>query len=1019
MAEMSKAYTPEFMGDPNPREKILKLARKITDCVDHKILGVTVNDPEYWGLACVVTDEMADVALKMKVRHHYTFEDLLAKNPELGKEKLQKLLDDMSRIGILEYDYGDNYDHNGPIKGAKKIRRYTLPMFVPGSAEFTNMIKKQLDDHPELAMFFERMTYLPLTMVTPMVPPGGAGIGMHVIPVEKAIEMENGTMDIEHISYWLKKYEGHLGVGICSCRYGRAKLGEGCGDSCEEWCIGIGDMADYCRETGKGRDITYDEAMQILKNAEKNGFVHQITNIDGENKIFAICNCNVNICNALRTSQLFNTPNMSRSAYVARVEKDKCVACGKCVEYCPAGAVKLGQKLCTKQGEIKYPKHELPDNLSWGPDKWDEDYRDNNRINCYETGTSPCKVACPAHIAVQGYIRKAKEGKYREALELIKKDNPFPAICGRVCNKRCEAACTRGTIDEAVAIDDIKKFIAEQDLHAETRFVPEVVIPSNVDKQWSEKIAIIGAGPAGLSCAYYLATKGYKPTVFEKNARPGGMLTYGIPSYKLEKDVIEAEIDVLRELGVEIKCGVNVGTDVTIDELRKQGYKAFYVAIGCQGGRLPGIPGEDAIGTDMAVSFLHDATENHDRKLVGKTVVIGGGNVAMDVALTAKRLGAKTVKLVCLEQREEMPASAEEVAMAEEEGVQIYNGWGLGAVTTDENGKVSGLRAKRCLAVRDEKGRFNPQYDESDTMLLDSDFIILATGQRVDVGFLGKLAEQMKTPRGLIDADVESGKTPASRYYAGGDAVTGPNLAIRAIRAGRSAAQSILRDLGTQSESSNEKAERFTRFDVAGIEETKAHHLAMKPATERTLTDEDEASLDMQTAADEAKRCLHCACYAVSPSDITPVLVMLGAQIVTTERTLSAKALFTTKLTVQQVLHRGELVKEIRVPKAKGENHYDKRRVRDAIDFAIVSLASDMKTENGVIQEARLVMGGVAPVPYELPEVEAYLIGKEPTPETATQAGEIAMKNAFAMSKNEYKIFMAKDVIYNSIMRLK
>ena len=269
MAEMSKAYTPEFMGDPNPREKILKLARKITDCVDHKILGVTVNDPEYWGLACVVTDEMADVALKMKVRHHYTFEDLLAKNPELGKEKLQKLLDDMSRIGILEYDYGDNYDHNGPIKGAKKIRRYTLPMFVPGSAEFTNMIKKQLDDHPELAMFFERMTYLPLTMVTPMVPPGGAGIGMHVIPVEKAIEMENGTMDIEHISYWLKKYEGHLGVGICSCRYGRAKLGEGCGDSCEEWCIGIGDMADYCRETGKGRDITYDEAMQILKTPKR------------------------------------------------------------------------------------------------------------------------------------------------------------------------------------------------------------------------------------------------------------------------------------------------------------------------------------------------------------------------------------------------------------------------------------------------------------------------------------------------------------------------------------------------------------------------------------------------------------------------------------------------------------------------------------------------------------------------------------------------------------------------------
>ena len=319
MAEMSKAYVPEFMGDPNPRKKILKLARKITDCVDHKIKGVTVNDPEYWGLACIMTDEMADVALSMKVRHHYTIEELEAMNPNFEKEKLHDIVKQMSDIGILEYDYGNHYDDNGPIPGAKKVRRYTLPMFIPGSAEFTNMIKRQLDEHPELAMFFERMTYLPLTMVTPMVPAGGAGIGMHVIPVEKAIEMENGTIDIEHLSYWLKKYEGHLGVGICSCRYGRAKLGEGCGDSCEDWCIGVGDMADYCRETGKGHDITYDEAMQILRNAEANGFVHQITNIDGKNKIFAICNCNVNICNALRTSQLFNTPNMSRSSFVARL----------------------------------------------------------------------------------------------------------------------------------------------------------------------------------------------------------------------------------------------------------------------------------------------------------------------------------------------------------------------------------------------------------------------------------------------------------------------------------------------------------------------------------------------------------------------------------------------------------------------------------------------------------------------------------------------------------------------------
>ena len=505
MPEMSKAFTPKYMGDEKPREKILKLGRKITDCIDHKIKGLTTNDPEYWGLACVVTDEMADIALSMKLRTPYTFEKLLKKNKKYqnNPNELQKLLDEMSNIGILEYHYGDHYTKDGPIKDAPHIREYVLPMFVPGSAEFTNMVKSQLDKHPELAMFFERMTFLPLEKVTPMVPPGGAGIGMHVIPVEKAIQMENTSIDIEHISYWLKKYEGHLGVGICSCRYGRAKLGEGCGDSADDWCIGIGDMADYCRETGKGHDITYEEAMRILQNAEKNGFVHQITNIDGENKIFAICNCNVNICNALRTSQLFNTPNMSRSAYTAHIDRSKCVACGKCVEYCPAGAVKLGQKLCNKKGlEINYPRHELPDNMPWGEDKWDENYRDTNRINCYDTGTAPCKVACPAHVAVQGYLKLAAQGKYQEALALIKKDNPFPAICGRICNHRCEEECTRGDVDAPVAIDPVKKFIAEQDLNAKTRFIPEIVIPSNVQDHWDEKIAIIGAGPAGLSCAY-------------------------------------------------------------------------------------------------------------------------------------------------------------------------------------------------------------------------------------------------------------------------------------------------------------------------------------------------------------------------------------------------------------------------------------------------------------------------------------------------------------------------------------
>lgn len=792
MPEMSNAFIPKHKGEKEPREKILKLGKKITDCLPHKLHGLTTDDPEYWGLACVVTDEMADIALKMKVRKHYTFEQLLKMNKGYTSTELQKILDEMSHIGILEYDYGDLYDKNGPIEG-KRERRYLLPLFVPGSAEFTNMIKEQLDEHPELAMFFERMTFLPLEKVTPMVPPGGAGIGMHVIPVEQAIDAKNTSLDIEHISYWLKKYEGHLSVGICSCRYGRSKLNEGCGDSCEEWCIGVGDMADYCVETNKGRKITYEEAIQILKNAEANGYVHQITNIDGENKIFAICNCNVNICNALRTSQLFNTPNMSRSAYTAHIDIDKCVACGKCVEYCPSGAVKLGQKLNTKNGPIKYPKHELPDHMPWGKDKWDEDYRDKNRINCYQTGTAPCKVACPAHIAVEGYIKMVKEGRFRDALALIKKDNPFPAICGRVCNKRCEAACTRGKIDEAVAIDDIKKFVAELDLQSNTRYIPDIVIPSNMGR-WKEKIAIIGAGPAGLSCAYYLATKGYYPVVFEKNEKPGGMLTYGIPSYKLEKDVIDAEIEILKELGVTIKCGVEVGKDVTIASLREEGFKAFYIAIGCQGGKLPGIPGEDAKGTSVAVKFLHDATVDKSTILNGNVVVVGGGNVAIDCARTAKRFKANKVSVFSLEDRNHMPATNQEILETLDEGIEINNGYGPKEIIKDENGCVKQIVFKKCLSVNDPiTHKFNPVYDENDTVTIDATHVIFAIGQTINWGNLLEGTKVTFLHGNYPVADKLTYQTNEPDIFVGGDVYTGPKFSIDAIEAGKCAAESLHR----------------------------------------------------------------------------------------------------------------------------------------------------------------------------------------------------------------------------------
>ena len=760
-----------------PRELILKLGQKITDRIGHK---VTADDPEYWGLACVVTDEMAEVALKMKVRKPMTLAQLV-KATGKDAESLEKLLYEMSVIGILEYNW-ENPAHE---------KQYVLPMFVPGSAEFTNMNRQQLQKHPELARFFERMSRLPLEKVTPMVPPGGAGIGMHVIPVEKAIEMENQSVNVEHISHWLKKYDGKYAASPCSCRMSRCVLGEGCADDPEDWCIGVGDMADYLVETHKGHYVDYDEVMQILKRAEDNGFVHQITNIDGENKIFAICNCNVNVCYALRTSQLFNTPNLSRSAYVARVNPEDCVACGRCVEYCPAGAVKLGQKLCTKEGPVIYPQQELPDAVKWGPEKWDEDYRDNNRINCYDAGTAPCKTACPAHIAVQGYLKMAAQGRYRDALALIKKENPFPAVCGRVCNRRCEDACTRGTIDQAVAIDEVKKFIAQQDLNAENRYIPPIVQPSNRGL-FTEKIAIIGAGPAGLSCAYYLAEKGYQPTVFEKNKRPGGMLVYGIPSYKLEKNVVDAEIEVLREMGVEIRCGVEVGKDLTIDELRRQGYKAFYIAIGCQGGRMAGIPGEEADGVMTAVDFLRKVGEQEAYPVQGRAVVIGGGNVAMDAARSAKRLGAKEVYIVYRRGMEELPARREEVEHAEEEGIIFKTLTNPVEVLGNENGEVCGMRCVEMeLGEPDASGRRRPIVKEGSEFVLDVDTMIMSIGTSPNP-LIRHTTPGLETNRhGCIVTNGEDGLTSREGVYAGGDAVTGAATVILAMGAGKHAAKAI------------------------------------------------------------------------------------------------------------------------------------------------------------------------------------------------------------------------------------
>ncbi|MEE1371756.1 MAG: FAD-dependent oxidoreductase [Parolsenella sp.] len=882
--DIGSEFVPEL--PENPRPSIVALCKHCTN----RLLGKDELLPyEYWSFAEAATDEQADMLVKLKMRQPYTLEAAV-KATGIPAEKLEPMLDEVSYVGLLEYNW-ENPQHE---------KQWVLPMLVPGSAEFLNMRWSQLEEHPVFAKFFEQASKGPLSRATPLVPPGGAGIGMHVIPVERAIEHENQSISIEHIKHWLDKYDGKYAASACSCRMSRQRMGEGCGDDFNDWCIAVGDMADYVVETNRGHYITREEALDIFQRAEDNGFVHQITNIDGENKIFAICNCNVNVCYALRTSQLFNTPNLSRSAYVAHTDPANCVACGRCVEVCPAGAVKLGQKLCQKStGEVpEYPRQELPDAVKWGPEKWSPNYRNKNRIETYDTGTAPCKTACPAHVAVQGYLKLAAQGRFTEALALIKRENPLPAVCGRICNRRCEDACTRGRVDEAIAIDEVKKFIAQLDLDAETRYIPPQVRPK-VEGDFEEKIAIIGAGPAGLTCAFYLAEKGYKPVVFEKGERPGGMLTYGIPAYKLPKDVVQAEVDVIEAMGAEFRYGVEVGRDVTLAELREQGFKAFYVAIGCQGGRLAGVPGEDAEGVTVAVDFLREvATEQLARgaasAVSGKVVVVGGGNVAIDVARTAARLGAESVEMLCLESRDIMPASSEEVAEAEADGVRLSCGWGPKEVLA-QDGHVTGIVFKRCTRVFDEDGRFAPEYDEDDTIELSCDQVVMSIGQSIVWGdLLEGSAVELGRGAGAV-ADPKTYQTAEPDIFVGGDVYTGPKFAIDAIAAGHEAAVSIHRFVrgGTLTIGRNQRSyvalDRddvdFGSYDTTARQEPAIDHDREKaePFGEyvRTFTADQVMA--------ETARCLGCGASVVDPNKC------IGCGLCTTKCDFDAIHLFREK----------------------------------------------------------------------------------------------------------------------------
>ncbi|MEA4940765.1 MAG: FAD-dependent oxidoreductase, partial [Christensenella sp.] len=804
--------------------------------------GYNWDDPEYVILEAGVTDEMCEVGLVLGSYVKKSAAEvaaLVGKPEDYCHEQLMKLA-----------VYGACF-----VNCINGVDMFWTETWIPGTME---MIVNNLDtvkQYPIVGYAMEAYGRVRGPMSSGSFP---VGVGlMRVIPIQSAIDGESRKASYEEISTYLEENDIFT-VSPCSCRTDREVMGEGCGHLKEDMCIQMGHAAEYYIRTGRGRQITRAEAYEILKRAEENGLMHEIPNTDGSGKTHAICNCCG--CLSLRTAAMFKNVDMVRSNYVSEVDAEKCVACGQCVENCPVNALKLGQKLCSKTDVVKDITTVItPRDEDWTQDKWNAEYR-FNREDVVDSGTSPCKTNCPAHIGIQGYVKLASQGKYREALELIKLENPLPAVCGRICNRRCEQACMRGEIDSPIAIDEIKKFIAAQELTAGGRFVPKKHHDySNI------KVAVVGSGPAGLSCAYYLALDGYSVTVFEKEQQLGGMLTLGVPAFRLEKDVIDAEIAIIRELGVEFKTGVEVGKDVALDSQRKQGYAAFYVANGAQGGRALGVEGEDATGVVSGIEFLRRVNAGEDAKLTGKTVVIGGGNVAVDVARTAVRSGASEVTMVCLESRKEMPASEEEIAEAEEEQISINNGWGPKRILS-ENGKVTGVEFKRCTAVFNAEGRFAPQYDENDTMVVPADAVLVTIGQSILWGDLLAGCDAVTNRNGTLQADGFTYQSAQKDVFTGGDCYTGPKFAIDAIAAGKQAAISIHRYVHPgQSLTIGRDRREYKELDKKNaIVETYDNTPRQKPETLDSKTPATKTFRDLRGTFTEAQvqaetaRCLGC-----------------------------------------------------------------------------------------------------------------------------------------------------------------
>jgi len=504
-----------------------------------------------------------------------------------------------------------------------------------------------------------------------------------------------------------------------------------------------------------------------------------------------------------------------------------CTTCGRCETACPNGIAIL---------DIIRPLRAM------GP----EAYRPE--------GPPPCAAACPAGIDVPGYIRLIAQGKPREAYKLILEKVPFPGILGRVCMHPCETRCRRGEVNQSIAICALKRYAADKTADG-------FAAGAEVRKNTGHKVAVIGAGPAGLTVAFYLRKKGHEVTVFEERSKPGGMMRYGIPYYRLPKEILEKEVNQVLSVGITLETKKKLGRDFDLPQLRADGFEAVFLAPGLQDSRRIDLEGADQEDVLWGVDFLSRVAREDEIRLKDRVLVVGGGNVAVDVALTALRLGAKEVTMTCLENREEMPASPWEIEQAREEGVNIMPSWGPHRIL-GSNGQVTGVELVQCTSVFDEAGSFCPVFGaRKETAYADQ--VILAIGQAANLSFLDE-TEEIRVEGGLIVSDPETQATDMPGVFAGGDAGKGPGAIIDAIAVGRRAAVAMDKYLGGDGLIEETLAESLDTASYDGKREKGFADIPREEAPALPLSErhsgfqEVDLCFSDEQALKEANRCLQC-----------------------------------------------------------------------------------------------------------------------------------------------------------------